>query len=101
VSTSGIACLSSPALLTSLDKMVAGFCSVKHKTAIFNRRKDIQKTLIDNIRGTWDIRPCLLVNIYSLCEVFYCFHVQTDRHSHAHAEGAIQFLLTLVCLMNE
>jgi hypothetical protein len=24
----------------------------------------------------------------------------SDRHSHAHAEGAIQFLLTLVCLMN-
>lgn len=67
MSASGIACLSSPTLLTALDKMVAGFCSVKHTTATFNRRKDIQKALIDNIRGTWNIRPCLLVNIYSLC----------------------------------
>jgi len=51
---------------------------MKHTTAIFSRRKEIKKALIDNIRGTWDIRPCLLVNIYPLYEVFLCFHVQTD-----------------------
>lgn len=86
-------------LFTVLNKMVAGFCSMKHTTAMFNRGKDIQKTLIDNIIGMWDIKPCLLVNIYPIYEVFYCFHAQTD--DHAHAEGANQFLLNLVCLMND
>jgi hypothetical protein len=99
VSTSGIACLSSPILLRALDKMVAGFCSVKHTTAMFNRRKDIQKALIDNKKGTWDIRTCLLVIIYELRSILLLSC--SDRHSHVNAEGAIQFLLTLVCLLND
>jgi hypothetical protein len=37
-----------PKLLTALDKMVAGFCSMKHTTAMLNRRKDIQKV---NVSG--------------------------------------------------